>query len=89
MENELSIREFISRLAQKCPLFETGRFRETIEARIGRRQPNYLSTGTALALFRLQDDGYIQLKRKSDADLMILPQVNSEERVSHIIYQNS
>ena len=88
---ELPIREFIDRLAKRCPLFETGKFRETIEANIGRRQPNYLSTSTAFALFRLQDEGYIQLKRKSDADLMILPKANNEVddngRISHIIWQ--
>ncbi len=91
VETELPIREFIDRLAKRCPLFETGKFREIIEANIGRRQPNYLSTSTAFALFRLQDEGYIQLKRKSDADLMILPKANNEVdddgRISHIIWQ--
>lgn len=84
------IKEFIDRLAEKCPLFETGKFRETIEANIGRRQPNYLSTSTAFALFRLQDEGYIQLTRESDADLMLLPkaknQIDDNGRISHIIY---
>ena len=88
LNNELSIREFIDRLAQKCPLFETGRFREEIEAHIGYRHSNYLSTGTAHALFRLEEDGCIKLEQKSDADIMILPQINDEKRVSHIIYQN-
>jgi hypothetical protein len=84
------LREFIERLANKCPLFETGKFRETIEANIGRRQPNYLSTSTAFALFRLQEEGHIRLERESDADLMILPkannQVDDDGRKSHIIY---
>lgn len=86
---KLSLKEFISRLAKKCPLFETGHFRETIEANIGRRKPNYLSTSTAFALFRLQYEGYIQLLRESDADLMLLPKVNEEidndSRISHIL----
>ncbi|MTJ12775.1 hypothetical protein FJR11_09260 [Anabaena sp. UHCC 0187] len=85
------IREFIDRLAQKCPLFETGKFRDQIEANIGIRQPNYLSTSTAFALFRLQDEGYIQLLRESDADLMLLPKANNEvddnSKVSHIIWK--
>ncbi len=88
---EILLREFINRLANNCPLFETGQFRETIEDNIGHRQPNYLSTSTAFALFRLQEEGYIQLKRKSDADLMILPkanhQVDDDGRISHIIYR--
>ncbi|MGK7944787.1 MAG: protein DpdG [Microcystaceae cyanobacterium] len=85
------IREFISRLANLCPLFETGHFRERIEANIGKRQPNYLSTSTAFALFRLQDEEYIQLIRESDGDLMLLPKaqgkVDDDSRVSHIIFR--
>ncbi|MHC5828197.1 MAG: hypothetical protein ACYT04_72975, partial [Nostoc sp.] len=88
---KLLIREFIDRLAKKCPLFETGKFREEVEAKIDRRSPNYLSTGTAFALFRLQEEGYIKLERKSDADLMLLPKINNQVdddgRKSHIIWQ--
>jgi hypothetical protein len=88
---KILLREFIDRLAKKCPLFETGHFRETIEASIGRRQPNYLSTSTAFALFRLQDEEHIQLIRESDADLTILPKANDrvddDSRISHIIYR--
>lgn len=88
---KLLIREFIDILAEQCPLFETGKFRDEIERNIGRRQENYLSTSTAFALFRLRDEGYIELKRESDADLMILPKANnrvdSEGQISHIIWQ--
>jgi hypothetical protein len=91
VEAKLLIREFIDRLAKKCPLFETGQFRDDIEKYIGWRQENYLSTSTAFALFRLRDEGYIELKRESDADLMILPKANnrvdSEGQISHIIWQ--
>lgn len=87
---KILLREFIDRLAKKCPLFETGHFRETIEANIGRRESNYLSTSTAFALFRLRDEGYIQLIRESDADLIILPKANNRvddnSRISHVIY---
>ncbi len=87
---KILLNEFINRLSVKCPLFETGKFRETVEANIGQRQANYLSTSTAFALFRLQDEGYIKLIRESDADLTILPkanaQVDDDGRVSHIIY---
>lgn len=88
-ENEkILLRDFIYNLANLCPLFESGKFRETIEANIGKRQPNYLSTSTTFALYRLQDEGYIQLIRESDADLMLLPKTNNEiddsGRISHI-----
>lgn len=88
---KILMKEFIDRLAKKCPLFETGKFREIIEANIGCRQPNYLSTGTAFGLFRLHYDGYIKIERESDADLMILPKVNNqvsdEGRISHITWK--
>ncbi len=90
-EQEILLTDFITRLARKCPLFETGKFREEVESQVALRQPNYLSTSTAFALFRLQDEGYIKLLRKSDADLMLLPKVNNqvddEGRISHIIWQ--
>ncbi|MEG4841426.1 protein DpdG [Microcoleus sp. B9-D4] len=82
---KLSIRDFIARLAKKCPLFETGKFREQVEEKIGGRLPNHLSTSTAFALFRLQDDGCIKLVRESDADLFIFPSGDKEAGFSHII----
>ena len=82
---KLSIRDFIDRLAKKCPLFETGKFRDQVEEKIGGRLPNHLSTSTAFALFRLQDDGCIKLIRESDADLFIFPSGDKEAGFSHII----
>ncbi|MEG4274024.1 MULTISPECIES: protein DpdG [unclassified Microcoleus] len=83
---KLSIRDFIDRLAKKCPLFETGKFREQVEEKIGGRLPNHLSTSTAFALFRLHDDGCIQLVKESDADLFIFPSGDKEAGFSHIIW---
>jgi len=86
VRGKLQIREFIDRLAEKCPLFETGKFREQVEEKIGFRLPNHLSTSTAFALFRLQDDDCIKLVKESDADLFIFPGVGNEEGFSHIIW---
>ncbi|MBW4599608.1 MAG: hypothetical protein KME29_08335 [Calothrix sp. FI2-JRJ7] len=90
---KLLMQEFIDKLAIKCPLFETGKFRDEIEKNIGQRQPNYLSTSTAFALFRLRAEGYIEMKRESDADIMILPKANNQVddagRISHIIWQGN
>ncbi|MCC3436464.1 protein DpdG [Microcoleus sp. PH2017_05_CCC_O_A] len=86
VQAKLSIAEFVDRLAEKCPLFETGKFREQVEDKIGSRLPNHLSTSTAFALFRLQDDGCIQLIKESDADLFILPIGDKEAGFSHIIW---
>lgn len=86
VQAKLSIAEFVERLAKKCPVFETGKFREQVEEKIGFRLPNHLSTSTAFALFRLQDDGCIQLIKESDADLFILPSGDKEAGFSHIIW---
>lgn len=83
---KIAIAEFVDRLAKKCPVFETGKFREQVEEKIGFRLPNHLSTSTAFALFRLQDDGCIQLIKESDADLFILPSGDKEAGFSHIIW---
>jgi len=82
---KLSIGEFVDRLAKKCPVFESGKFREQVEEKIDFRLPNHLSTSTAFALFRLQDDDCIQLIKESDADLFILPSADNEAGFSHII----
>ena len=90
-QQEITIQDFINRLAKQCPLFETGKFREEVEAQIGARETNFLSTSTAFALFRLQDEGDIQLERQSDSSFMILPkannQVDNDGRISHIIWK--
>ncbi|MEG4504198.1 protein DpdG [Microcoleus sp. F6_B4] len=86
VQTKLSIAELVDRLTKKCPLFETGKFREEIEEKIGFRLPNHLSTSTAFALFRLKDDGCIQLIKESDADLFILPSADEEAGFSHIIW---
>ena len=90
-QQEITIQDFINRLAKQCPLFETGKFREEVEAQIGTRETNFLSTSTAFALFRLHDQGEIQLERQSDSAFMILPKVNNQVdndgRISHIIWK--
>ncbi len=91
-QEEMTMEDFMNRLATQCPLFETGKFRKQVEAQIGQRRTNYLSTTTAFALFRLDDEGDIKLKRQSDAtNLLILPkaynQVDNDGRISHIIYK--
>ncbi|MEH2026836.1 protein DpdG [Nostoc sp.] len=90
-QQEITIQYFINRLAKQCPLFETGKFREEVESQIGRRENNFLSTSTAFALFRLHDEGEIQLERQSDSAFMILPkannQIDNDGRISHIIWK--
>ena len=73
----------MSRLAELCPVFEGGLFR----GRLGTRQdeePNRLSTATALAWLRLQDEGIVKLDPESDAPTLVLPDGDRTQLASHV-----
>jgi len=73
-DRTLPIGDLLSRLASRCPLFETGVFRERVESVIGRRpSPQHLSSTTALALLRLQDEKRLELTKLSDAAVFVFP----------------
>jgi len=81
----LSISEFVKRLSHICPVFETGSFREEIESPLNIREPKNLSSTTAFALFRLQNEGFIHLPNPlSDTDVWIFPFEDSGSRFTHI-----
>jgi len=82
---ELPIIEFMDKLAKHSPVFEFGSFRTEIEQKIGGRDPNQLSSVTSMALFRLQEEGFIKLNKESDADVLVLPDGGEGERITHIM----
>ena len=84
-KRELPITEFMDRLATHSPVFEFGSFRNEIEQQIGGRDPNQLSSVTAMALFRLQEEGFVKLNKESDADVLVLPDGGEGKRITHII----
>jgi hypothetical protein len=63
---------FVKELASRLPIFDSGTYRESVEAALDearwRRPPDgHLSTSLSLALRRLQLDNIIELKTQSDA----------------------
>jgi hypothetical protein len=86
-KKELSIKDFMNRLAKLAPVFEFGVFRDEIEQQLVGivRPPNFLSPVTSMALFRLQEEGFVRLIKESDANVLVFPDGDKEERISHII----
>lgn len=81
---EVALPNFMQVLADRAPVFEGGRFREGIEEKVGRREPNHLSESTAFALLRLEEEGHIELTMPSDATALNLPTAGNVRRFSHI-----
>lgn len=83
--DSLPLGDFFGKLAMQCPVFETGVFRTEIESVVGgRATEQHLSSTTALALFRLQEEKIIHLSRQSDAQLYIFPDGEQTQTYSHI-----
>lgn len=76
----LKYSEIMTKLAEKSPVFEGGRFRKALNDQflIEQRQPFELSTSTALAWYRLEDEGAVKLLRKSDADMYLFPETSGK-----------
>lgn len=83
----LRIQDFVAALGRLCPVLETGVFREQMEARLGIVRETRLSSTTAFALLRLQDEGVLELSLRSDADAMVLPDGNELVRVSEVSWK--
>ena len=83
----MRIHDFVAALGRLCPVLETGVFREQMEARLKVARGARLSTTTAFALLRLQDEGVLELALKSDADAMILPDGGEDVRVSEVAWK--
>lgn len=56
----------LRRLAEHFPVFEGGRYRNRIEELSGQRESQHLSTATAQAFLRLENEGAIALESPSD-----------------------
>ncbi|MDA8637288.1 protein DpdG [Rhodospirillales bacterium] len=80
------ISSFIEKLGRGLPVFETGRIRNEVEARLKiPRGPDYISRSTSLALSRLELRGTIKLEHLADAPTLLLSSNEERDRpVSHI-----
>lgn len=84
----LSFNEVVRGLAQRCPVFEEGKFRNEMEVeyRHENRGERFLSTVTSHAWLRLRDEGYVTLDHKSDAEVYVLIESDRQHRFSHITW---
>lgn len=74
--------EILPKLAKLSPIFEDGYFRKSLNDKftIESRKPFELSSTTAFAWLRLQDQGFIELDRKSDADMFLFPEATGHQQ---------
>ena len=87
-QNEVSVEQFVSKLASIFPVFEAGLVRQQMihapdgagTGAVGTK----LSQATSLALQRMEARQMLQLRRDADAAMVILDLGRTERRVSHI-----
>jgi hypothetical protein len=87
--DEIPISEFIGRLAEICPIFETGLARNALESRKSlefQLPEHHLSKSLSLALNRLDIRGLIELDDPDDAEVWYLNLNDSMVSCSHIRY---
>lgn len=74
------------RLAECCPVFEGGPFRREIEDRIGQRADRTLSSTTAHAWLRLDEERVVEVERRSaDAEVYLFPDGEQTLRCSALV----
>lgn len=78
----------MKRLADLCPVFERGRYREWMAQQYGAEilQEGHLSQVTSNAFMRLNDEGVIRLEKKSDADVYLFNENQESHRYSEITW---
>lgn len=83
---QIPLADFVNRLGEYCPVFETGQFREEIEQQIELRELNHLSNVTSIALRRLEDEKSVRLEKLSDAPVLLLTDGSGDSGISHITW---
>ena len=81
----VSLGDFILKLGILCPVFETGVYRVEVENKVRTRETEqHLSSTTALALLRLQEEKTVELSKRSDAPVYTSPDGIQSQSFSHI-----
>jgi hypothetical protein len=86
---ERPIGQLMADLAERWPIFEGGSIRRETDPQAPKREPQALSTATAVALFRLQLDGMIRLDYRSDAQGLQLPKGDTYQAFTHVTLQKA
>jgi hypothetical protein len=81
------LKDAMARLAERCPVFEGGILRDRVERELAggvrQREANQLSSTTALAWLRLEEEGYVKLSPGADdPNLRLLPDGKGHRRVA-------
>jgi hypothetical protein len=88
-EDRMPPAQVSKRLAEICPVFEGGWLRKEIEDQLGRRPERSLSSATAHAWFRLEEENVLQVERGSaDAEVYLFPDGGAVVRCSGLIRKN-
>jgi hypothetical protein len=88
-ETRVSPARVVKRLAETCPVLEGGWLRKEVEDQIGRRPERNLSSATAHAWFRLEEEKVVQVERGSaDAEVYLFPDGGAVVRCSALIRKN-
>jgi len=92
-EREAPIRTLLGSLAKVSPVFEDGRIRQEIEGDAVpefRREPQRLSQSTSFALLRLEQEGWLAIDARPDAQAMVLDfGKDAARRVSHLVWKGA
>lgn len=81
-----SLVEVMGRLSALCPVFENGFLRTKIDPFLRPRDPNHLSAATAHGWLRLREENLVRLTKESDANVLVLPDGDRQELVSHVAW---
>lgn len=84
----IPLSDFAERLKQLSPVFEGGFYRNDVEARklVAERSTDQFSASTSLALYRLQDEGLIELQRFDDGDIRLLFEDGIPVQFTHVTF---
>jgi hypothetical protein len=80
----LSAAECLRHVSARCPLFEGGEIRDTLDRHTRAREPRHLSSTTSFALLRLEEEGTLAMGLLSDADALVLVDGPDRRSVSEI-----
>ena len=82
--------EVEARVADLCPVLEGGRFRREVEAQTGPREQRMVSTTTAHAWFRLEEEGLVEIERGgADAAVFLFPEGRQLVRCSALVWRGA
>src|SRR5262249_53275392 len=78
--------DLTARLGAICPVLEGGSLRRRIEQQVRGPEVGSLSSATARAWLRLEEEGTVELVREADAQGLTLPDGGDSRFVTHAVW---